>query len=162
MEGIMKIHIPSYLLDQIQSHGEKAYPYEGAGLMLGKEENGKRTVKSLLFLENAREEENQHNRYLITAEDMLQGEKEAARQNSSILGIFHSHPDHPNLPSEYDREYAIPWYSYLITSVNNAKAAGSRCWRLEDNRESFIEELIQVIPDKQERKQSDESAKSIE
>ena len=141
----MKIHIPSHILDQIQSHGEKTYPYEGAGLMLGKDEEGKRTVENLLFLENAREEENQHNRYLITAEDMLWGEKEAARQYSSILGIFHSHPDHPNLPSEYDREFAIPWYSYLITSVNNTKAAGSRSWRLEDNRESFTEEIIQVI-----------------
>jgi len=144
----MKINIPAEILDQIQSHGEKTYPYEGAGLMLGKEEEGKRTVETLLFLDNAREEENQHNRYLITAEDMLWGEKEAARQNSSILGIFHSHPDHPNLPSEYDREYAIPWYSYLITSVNDGKAAGSRCWRLEDNRESFSEEIIQVIPNR--------------
>jgi len=141
----MKIHIPSHILDQIQSHGERTYPYEGAGLMLGKEEEGKRTIENLLFLENAREEKNQHNRYLITAEDMLWGEKEAARNNTSILGIFHSHPDHPNLPSEYDREFAIPWYSYLITSVNNAKAAGSRSWRLEDNRESFSEEIIQVI-----------------
>ena len=150
MEGFMKIYIPSHLLDQIQSHGENAFPYEGAGLMLGQEENGKRIVEGLLFLENAREEENQHNRYLITAEDMLLGEKEAARINSSILGIFHSHPDHPNHPSEYDREYAIPWYSYFITSVNNSKAVGSRCWRLEDDRESFSEEIIQVISNKQE------------
>ncbi len=142
----MKINIPANLLEQIQTHGENAYPHEGAGLMLGKDEEGQRIVENLLFLENAREEENQRNRYLITAEDMLLGEKEAARQNSSILGIFHSHPDHPNLPSEYDREFAIPWYSYLITSVNNAKAAGSRCWRLGDNRESFSEEIIQVIP----------------
>ncbi len=141
----MKIQIPSNLLDQIQAHGENAYPAEGAGLMLGHDEEGTRTVKSLLFLENSREESSQHNRYLITAEDMLLGEKEAARLSSSILGIFHSHPDHPNLPSEYDREYAIPWYSYLITSINGAKAAGSRSWRLEDDRESFSEEIIQVI-----------------
>ena len=145
MEEFMKIHIPAALLEQIQAHGEKAYPLEGAGLMLGEAE-GTRIVRSLLFLENAREESSQHNRYLITAEDMLQGEKQAARLNLSILGIFHSHPDHPNLPSEYDREFAIPWYSYLITSVNKAKAAGSRCWRLEDNRERFEEEIIEVIP----------------
>jgi len=53
----MNIYIPAHLLDQIHSHGENAYPYEGAGLMLGREENGERTVESLLFLENAREEE---------------------------------------------------------------------------------------------------------
>jgi len=141
----MKILIPSHLLDQIQSHGEQAYPYEGAGLMLGHEEvEGKRSVEALIFLENAREEENQRNRYLITAEDMLQGEREAARQNLSILGIFHSHPDHPSQPSDYDREFAIPWYSYLITSVNNAIAAGSQSWQLEDNRERFSEESIEI------------------
>jgi len=145
----MKINIPADLLDQIQAHGENTYPYEGAGLMLGQEENDKRTVESLLFLENAREKDIQHNRYLITAEDMLLGEKEAARLSSSILGIFHSHPDLPNNPSEYDREFAIPWYSYLITSVNNAKAAGSRCWRLEDDRESFSEEIIQINSNRQ-------------
>lgn len=141
----MKIYIPADVLDQIQSHGENTYPNEGAGLMLGTEENSKRIIKKLLFLENARKEENQHNRYLITAEDMLWGEKEADRLNSSILGIFHSHPDHPNLPSEYDREFAIPWYSYLITSINNRKAAGSRCWRLKDDRSSFSEEIIQIL-----------------
>ncbi len=141
----MNIYISADILDQIQSHGENTYPNEGAGLMLGKEENSKRTIEKLLFLENAREEENQHNRYLITVEDMLWGEKEADRLNSSILGIFHSHPDHPNLPSEYDREFAIPWYSYLITSINNGKAAGSRCWRLRDDRLSFSEEIIQTL-----------------
>jgi len=143
----MNIHIPATILDQIQAHGEKTYPYEGAGLILGQDEGSIRRVSSLIFLENAREEGSQHNRYLITPEDMLQGEKEAARLNSSILGIFHSHPDHPNLPSEYDREFALPWYSYLITSINKGKRAGSRCWRLAEDRESFSEETIQIIHD---------------
>jgi proteasome lid subunit RPN8/RPN11 len=141
----LKIHIPKTIMDQIHSHGESTYPYEGAGLMLGKIENEERIVSSLIFLENAREMDSQHNRYLLTAEDMLDGEKEAARKGLDILGIFHSHPDHPNIPSEYDREYAIPWYSYLITSVNQGKASGSRCWRLEDDRDSFQEERIQTI-----------------
>lgn len=141
----MIIQIPSHLLHQIHAHGESTYPFEGAGLMLGEEKGGKRTVEFLLFLENARDESHQHNRYLITAEDMLWGEKEAARLSSSILGIFHSHPDHPSQPSEYDREYAIPWYSYLITSVNNGKAHRSQSWRLEDDRAQFSEEIIKLI-----------------
>jgi proteasome lid subunit RPN8/RPN11 len=77
---------------------------------------------------------------------MLEGEKEAAKQDLSIIGVFHSHPDHPNLPSEFDREYAIPWYSYLITSVHDGKATSSRSWRLEDDRERFQEEQIEIIP----------------
>ena len=59
-----------------------------------------------------------------------------------VVGVFHSHPNHPNRPSEFDRELAVPWYSYIITSVQQGKADKSRSWRLTDNRESFIEEEI--------------------
>jgi proteasome lid subunit RPN8/RPN11 len=142
MEEMKKVHFSKVLYDQICSHGEGTYPYEGAGLMLGLEEEDGRYVKQLIFLENAKDRSEQHNRYLITAEDMLQAELKAAKQDLTILGIFHSHPDHPNLPSEYDREFAIPWYSYLITSINQGKASGSRSWRLEDDRKSFQEEKV--------------------
>ena len=142
MEELMKIHFNKSLYDEISAHGEETYPFEGAGLMLGLEENNERYVKQLIFLENAKDLSEQHNRYLITAEDMLNAELNASSQDLNILGIFHSHPDHPNLPSEYDREFAIPWYSYLITSVKQGKASGSRCWRLKDDRTSFMEEEI--------------------
>jgi proteasome lid subunit RPN8/RPN11 len=145
MEGIMTLHIPQQIMNEIHAHGEGSYPEEGAGLLLGKLEDGERRIESILFLENAREDGARHNRYLITAEDMLRGEMEAEKQGLSIIGIFHSHPDHPNLPSEFDREYAIPWYSYLITSVNSGKAASSRSWRLEDDREGFLEEQIEIL-----------------
>ena len=140
----MIIIIPNPLLDHIQSHGESAFPEEGAGLMLGYEKDGKRYIADLLFLENSREDSARHNRYLITAEDMLEAENEAEKQGLSIIGIFHSHPDHPNEPSEFDREYAVPWYSYLITSVMNGKASGSKSWRLADDRLSFLPEEIKV------------------
>ncbi len=138
----MTIKITSRLLREIHTHGENAYPEEGAGLLLGSEQEGLRTVQNLLKLENAREKNARHNRYLITARDMLQGEKEAERLGLSIVGIFHSHPDHPNIPSEFDREWAIPWYSYLITSIQNAEALDSRCWRLRDDRSGFSSEEI--------------------
>jgi proteasome lid subunit RPN8/RPN11 len=146
MAGIMKITIPKNILKQIHRHGESAYPEEGAGLMLGTTDNGGREVKQLLFLDNAREDGARHNRYLITAEDMLRGEREAERSALSIVGIFHSHPDHPNIPSDFDREYAIPWYSYLITSVKDGKAVESRSWRLKEDRSGFDPEELQTIP----------------
>lgn len=138
----MQIHIPDHLLREIAAHGEESYPEEGAGLMLGTEENGQRKVKKILLMENAREESARHKRYLLSAEDILHGENEAARAGMDILGIFHSHPDHPNQPSEYDREWAVPWYSYIITSVKRGKAVGSRSWRLMDDRSRFQEEII--------------------
>jgi len=142
MENNMSINIPHHLLKEIHTQGENAYPEEGAGLLLGYEQNGVRFVQSLLMLENAREDTARHNRYLITAADMLGGEKEAEQLGQSIIGIFHSHPDHPNLPSEFDREWAIPWYSYLITSVDAGQAAESKSWRLLDDRSGFFPEEI--------------------
>ena len=142
MEKFLKIILPRKILKQIDSYGERSYPEEGAGLMLGREEGASRTVDHLIFLDNAREDSARHNRYLITAEDMLKGEMEADKHDLSILGIFHSHPDHPNQPSDFDQEYAIPWYSYLITSVHQGQAGESRCWRLLDNRVGFDPEEI--------------------
>ncbi|MCJ7714906.1 MAG: M67 family metallopeptidase [Anaerolineales bacterium] len=138
----MSIQIPIHLFEQIHKHGEQAYPEEGAGLMLGEDHNGDRHVTTLFFLDNAREQSARHNRYLITAEVMLKGEKEAERLGLTILGIFHSHPDHPNQPSEFDREFAMPWYSYLITSISKGLAVDSQCWRLADDRSTFLSEEI--------------------
>ena len=147
----MSINISRRLLNEIHSQGEIAYPEEGAGLLLGYEREGIRFVQSLLMLENAREDTARHNRYLITAADMLGGEKEAERLGQSIIGIFHSHPDHPNLPSEFDREWAIPWYSYLITRVDNGRAVESKSWRLIDDRSGFSPEDIIISPEENSR-----------
>jgi len=140
----MPLILPKPILEKIHAHGEQTYPEEGAGLLLGEVSQESRKVSSLLPLQNAREDDARHNRYLLTAEDMLRGEREAEKQGLSIVGIFHSHPDHASAPSEFDREWAIPWYSYLITSIQNGQAADSRSWRLKEDRSSFTEEIIQI------------------
>lgn len=140
----IEIIIPAEILERIHQHGEQSYPEEGAGLMLGSDADGRREVADILPLTNAREDSARHNRYLITAEDMLAGEREAIRLGLDIVGVFHSHPDHPNRPSEFDREWALPWYSYLITSVREGRAEGSRAWRLADDRDVFNEEAIVI------------------
>jgi len=141
----MKLEITKTILDQIHDHGAAAYPEEGAGLMLGQANGNTRVVRTILALNNAREDSARHNRYLLTAHDMLAGEQEAARLGLDIVGVFHSHPDHPDQPSEFDREWALPWFSYLITRVDQGKAISSRSWRLTDGRDEFGEEFIQVI-----------------
>jgi proteasome lid subunit RPN8/RPN11 len=138
----MPLYIPSDILRQIHANGEGAYPEEGAGLMLGQAQDEKRSVLGILPIQNAREDAARHNRYLLTAEDMLRGEQEAARLNLDVIGVFHSHPNHPNRPSEFDREWALPWYSYVITSVQDGTAVESRSWRLRDDRAAFDEEEI--------------------
>ena len=84
-------------------------------------------------------------RYAIDPKEMLEAEDEVEKMGIDIVGIFHSHPDHPPRPSEFDLAWAMPWFSYIITSVSQGKAVESRSWRLSDDRSSFIEEqLVEV------------------
>ena len=134
------------LLRAIQAHGEAAYPNEGAGLLLGQAGDEHKTLADILPLANEWESGEQFHRYLITPRDMLRGETEAAQRGLDVIGIFHSHPDHVAEPSTMDRDWALPWFSYVITSVQSAKAAVSRAWLLRDDRSAFDEEPIQVSP----------------
>ncbi len=140
----MSLLISNELIELIHRHGESAYPEEGAGLLLGGMNGEHKQVTAILPLANTREDGARFNRYLLTARDYLYGEEEAARRGLDVLGVFHSHPDHPNRPSEFDREWAMPWFSYVITSVTAGKAIGSRSWLLSDDRQSFTEEEIIV------------------
>jgi proteasome lid subunit RPN8/RPN11 len=141
----MAIQIPNELLQRIHANGEAAYPEEGAGLMLGTARAEDKTVERLLEFVNAREQSARHNRYLLPAEDVLHGEMEAARLGLDVIGVFHSHPDHPNRPSEFDREWAMPFLSYVITSVQSGRAVESRSWTLSEDRTQFTEETIMVV-----------------
>ncbi len=118
-------------------------PKEGAGFLFGADDE-QRTVQAILSLSNAREEAARHNRYLITPADYLKAELEADRLGLNLIGVFHSHPDHPNHPSEFDREWAQPFFSYVITNVESGKARESRSWRLVEDRSRFEEEKIQI------------------
>ena len=143
----MALHIPSELMREIQAHGEGAYPEEGAGLMLGRAQEDRKQVARLVTFANAREQSARHNRYLLTPQDYLRGEQEAARLGLDVVGVFHSHPDHPDRPSEFDREWAMPWLSYVITSVQGGQAKSSRSWLLSEDRSAFYEEPLTIVED---------------
>jgi len=146
----MTLELTQDLLNDIHAHGEAAYPEEGAGFLLGYllpgegSDGDRRRVTAILGLENTREDAARRNRYLLTPQAYLRGEQEAARLGLEVLGVFHSHPDHPDRPSEFDREWAMPWFSYVITSVHSGRAVESRSWRLAEDRSSFNEESIFV------------------
>ena len=143
METTVTLKISQSLIEEIHTLGEASYPYEGAGLLLGAMDGNAKRVTRLLSLENAREAIARHNRYLLTPQDYLHGEQEASRLGLDVLGVYHSHPDHPNQPSEFDREWAMPWFSYVITSVYSGKSVESRSWLLSEDRSHFIEEEIE-------------------
>lgn len=145
MGGEVTLGVSDEVLARIHAHGEESYPEEGAGFLLGADSgNGSRAVTSIFPLTNSREHEARHNRYLITPEDYLKAELTADKLGLSLIGVFHSHPDHPNRPSEFDRLWAQPFFSYIITSVNKGQAIESRSWRLTEDRSKFEEEELKV------------------
>lgn len=138
----MPLNVPVSVMAEIRAHAEAAYPNEGAGLLLGRVADGQMSVEAILPLANAREAGAQRNRYLIAPQDYLRGEEAAAGQGREVIGVFHSHPDGPARPSEFDREHALPWYAYVITAVMRGRAAESTAWRLAEDRTHFTEEQI--------------------
>jgi proteasome lid subunit RPN8/RPN11 len=142
----MTIRFSPGAFNEIRAHLESVYPDEGAGFLLGYQDGELRTVESALPQPNEFEEDQRGRRYLIEPKDMLAAEKYADEHGYQILGIFHSHPDHPAEPSSYDLEWSLPWFSYVITSVESGKAVTTRGWRLTDDRDRFYEEKIEAIP----------------
>lgn len=136
------IEIKKNHIDQIKEHAQKDYPYECCGILLGKFENGEKTVTQVLEISNEKEEENRHNRYLIPSSKILETELYAIKNGLDIVGFYHSHPDHSAVPSAYDVEHALPVYSYLIVSVYAAKAVDFTISVLSADRSKFEKELI--------------------
>jgi len=127
----------------IREFGEQEYPNECCGLLFGKINSDKsKEITEILPISNAQNEENRYNRFLITPKDMIKGELYARKHNVDIIGFYHSHPDHPAKPSQFDLEHAWPVYSYIITSVINGKADVMTSWLLSSNRAKFENEEI--------------------
>lgn len=95
-------------------------------------------------ISNAREESAKRNRFLITPEELLAGERLARSRGLEVVGFYHSHPDSPAVPSQYDLEHAWPTYSYIIVSVNSEQATDLFSWEQEPDRSRFNEERIEV------------------
>jgi proteasome lid subunit RPN8/RPN11 len=123
-------------------HAATSYPDECCGVLIGRILGDSTVVERLLSVDNERNE-SRHNRYLINPETVLAAHKEARALGLDVVGYYHSHPDHPARPSEFDREHAWPGVSYLIVSVEKGSVADARSWRLADDREKFDEEEIE-------------------
>jgi proteasome lid subunit RPN8/RPN11 len=127
----------------IRAEGESAYPNECCGILIGEiDSSGAKIVKYTEAIINAREDGEQYHRFLITPEDMMQAERNARKRKQDVVGFYHSHPDHPALPSDYDKEHALPFYSYVIVSVNKKKAEDLTSWELTADRKKFESEKI--------------------
>ncbi len=130
-------------ISEIKTHGERAYPNECCGLLIGRfERGGGKTVVEIFSIENAREEAARHNRSLITPQDLMRGERYARERKLDVVGNYHSHPDCPAVPSQFDLEHALPVWTYIIVSVSKGKAVNVQAWEMENDRSKFDEEKI--------------------
>jgi len=128
---------------KIRADGETAYPNECCGVLIGEIDNaGVKTVRHTLTINNAREDGEQYHRFLITPEDMMKAEQTARAMKLDVIGFYHSHPDHPSAPSGYDKDHALPFYSYVIVSVDNGAAQVLTSWELTADRADFVQEKI--------------------
>lgn len=141
----MTLHITQSARAEIERHGERGFPNEVCGLLLGSEREGGCVIESLVPIENSFEDEEQYHRFLITPADMFRAERTARKQKRDVLGVYHSHPNSPARPSEYDRDHAA-WtaWSYIIVSVMQGQAADMRAWLLRDDRSGFDEETLEL------------------
>jgi len=132
------------LVRRIQAHGMQTYPHECCGALLGFDGEASREVVDLLPLANRRND-SPRNRFELTPEDVMLAEKTARENQLELLGWYHSHPNAPARPSEFDREHAWPWYSYIIVSVQRGEPRDMTSWCLRDDRSAYEGEVIETI-----------------
>jgi proteasome lid subunit RPN8/RPN11 len=155
----MALRIGNSQLEAIRRHGAEDYPNECCGVLLGKVAGTAKAVSEVVPLRNLRhdppraqelvpvddpESETERNRFLIDPLEQLRVEKDARARGLDVLGFYHSHPDHPARPSNYDRGHAWPSYSYVILSVERGEPKELTCWLLAADRSVFDPEQVEV------------------
>ena len=133
----MAISLTDDVVTAIRVHGVDTYPNECCGALIGRDG----TVSESFALPNTTQEEPRR-RFLVRPEDYRAAEARAAEKGCELLGFYHSHPDHPAEPSQYDLDHAWPFFSYVILEVRNAEPRDLRSWRLRDDRSRFDPEEV--------------------
>jgi proteasome lid subunit RPN8/RPN11 len=135
------IRIHPEAMRAIRTHGEETYPEECCGAVLGVVAGEVREVRTACRIDNARPDERER-RFVIRPEDYRRMELEADRLGLVLVGFYHSHPDHPARPSEYDRAHALPWHSYLVLAVAGGRGEECTSWVLSEDRSAFLPEPL--------------------
>jgi len=121
----------------IRAHGSETYPNECCGALIGREG----AVSAVFALPNTTEE-GPRRRFLVRPQDYKDAERRASEVGGELLGFYHSHPDHPARPSQYDLDHAWPFFSYVIVSVREGVSGDMTSWRLRDDRSDFDQEEL--------------------
>jgi proteasome lid subunit RPN8/RPN11 len=136
------LSVENIALSKMINDAIRTFPDECCGFLLGHEVGTQRTISTILVVDNSKEGDKRR-RFEIAPKDYLNAELFADREGLQLLGVYHSHPNHPAVPSEHDRIAAQPWFSYIIVSVHDEKFEDIRSWRLNDDLH-FEEEKLQT------------------
>ena len=129
-----RVTLDSGVAAAIRKHGEATYPHECCGALLGADGQ----VKSAVELPNTTEE-GPRRRFLVRPSDYRLAEQKASELGAELLGFYHSHPDHPARPSQFDLDHAWPNFAYVIVAVASGAARDMTVWFLKEDRSSFDE-----------------------
>jgi proteasome lid subunit RPN8/RPN11 len=138
----MKIILKQSLIEQVKAHGQKTYPLECCGFIFGEDHVNGRTVTEVKPATNSKQGD-QRRRFEIDPLEYLKAERYALANDITLVGVYHSHPDHPAKPSEHDLKQAVPFFSYLILSVSKNAVENITSWQL-DHKGQFEEEIIET------------------
>jgi proteasome lid subunit RPN8/RPN11 len=121
----------------IRAHGQETYPHECCGALLGRGDH----VTGIVALPNTTEE-GPRRRFLVRPSDYREAERRAGELGVELRGFYHSHPDHPARPSQYDLDHAWPTFAYVIVAVASGVAGDMTVWHLKDDRSTFEESSL--------------------
>lgn len=131
-------------LQAMREHARSTYPEECIGVLGGTvRDDGEKTVMEVRAFANA-QPESRTTRSLIPPEDYLKLDREYRKRALKMVAFYHSHPDHPCKPSEFDRENALPWHSYVIVKVDRGEPVEITSWVLQEDRGGFDSEPIKT------------------
>lgn len=134
------------LRKQIEDDGIAAYPNECCGILIGRHRPGERerVVDRIVAMTNAFFPQERYHRFSIDPLMLANAEESAAAEGKAVIGFYHSHPDHPARPSEYDRTHVPPWsfYSHVIVAIEQKQPAAMTCWVFNEESEQFDEQAI--------------------
>jgi proteasome lid subunit RPN8/RPN11 len=127
------------IVAQIESEGVAAYPNECCGILIARDGTDGRVVERIVPMKNTFDPNEQYHRFTIDPMALARADEDAAKEGKAVIGFYHSHPDHPAQPSEYDRTHVPPWefYSHIIVAIAKGKPGAMTCWRMDEQTEQF-------------------------
>ena len=134
MADARQVSITRAVDQAIRRHGQDTYPHECCGALVGRGD----AVTDTVALPNTTEE-GPRRRFLVRPSDYRLAEQRATELGGELLGFYHSHPDHPAKPSQYDLDHAWPTFAYIIVAVADGSATDMTVWYLQEDRSRFEE-----------------------